>query len=71
MIRGADLKVEVLGIFLTAVFAAVAWEGNISTATLGAWLGIVATLSALAAFFCVRGVLWPRSDRWLEVPFGG
>ncbi len=71
IIRGADLKAEVLGIFLTAVFAAVAWEGNITTSTVGGWMGIVATLSALAAFFCVGGVLWPRSDRWLEVPLGG
>lgn len=71
MIRGADYKAEVLGIFLTAVFAAVAWQENISASTFGGWMGILATLSALAAFFCVGGVLWPRSDRWLELPLGG
>ncbi len=71
MIRGADLKAEVLGIFITAVFAAVAWEGHISTRTAGGWLGIVATLGALAAFFCVGGVIWPRSVPRDDVPLGG
>lgn len=71
MIRGADLKAEVLGIFITAVFAAVAFEGHISMRTVGGWLGIVATLGALAAFFCVGGVIWPRSDPRHAVPLGG
>ena len=71
MIRGADYKAEVLGIFLTGVFAAVAWQDNISASSFGGWMGILATLSALAAFFSVGGVLWPRSDAWVEVPLGG
>jgi hypothetical protein len=70
MIRGADLKAEVLGIFPTAVLPTVAWQGEISTSTLGGWLGIVATLSALVAFFCVGAVLWPRSDPRRDVPLG-
>ena len=70
MIRGADLKAEVLGIFPTAVLPTVAWQGEISTSTLSGWLGIAATLSALVAFFCVGAVLWPRSDPRRNVPLG-
>lgn len=70
MIRGADLKAEVLGIFLTATFAAVSWEGRISTASTKGWLGIVATITALAAFFCVGCTLWPRSDPWADLMLG-
>jgi hypothetical protein len=71
MIRGVDLKAEVLGILPTAVLPAVAWQGDTSTATLGGWLGIVAIVTALAACFCVGGVLWPRSDPSRVVPLGG
>lgn len=70
IIRGSDLKAEVLGIFLTATSATIAWEGSISSLTMGGWLGIAATIATLVAFYCVGGVLWPRSDPWRDLPLG-
>jgi len=70
IIRGTDVKSEVLGIWSTAILAIVILKGNPSLTSCSGIIGCVALFSTVAAFFCVATSLWPRNDPWTEVSLG-
>jgi hypothetical protein len=70
IIRGTDVKSEVLGIWSTALLAIVVLQGAPSLSSWSGWFGCVAVICTLGAFFCVALSLWPRNDPWMEVSLG-
>lgn len=71
MIRGTDLKGEVLGIAITGLLTVIAFEGSVSTTCLNGWIGIGSVACSLVAFVFVGLVLWPRTDPWRAVSIRG
>ena len=71
IIRGTDIKAEVMAVLIGGVLAVVTLEGGVSTKRWYGGLGIISILTALCTLGFVGLVLWPRSNPWRALAMGG
>jgi hypothetical protein len=71
IIRGTDIKAEVMAVLIGGVLTVLTLEAGISTTSWYGWLGVISVLTALCALWFVGLVLWPRSNPWRALPMGG
>jgi hypothetical protein len=71
IIRGTDIKAEVMAVLIGGVLTVVTLEGGISLECWYGWLGVISILTALCTLGFVGLVLWPRSNPWRALVMGG
>lgn len=70
IIRGTDIKAEVMALLVAAVVTVLTLENGISTACFRGWLGVASVVFSLVTLGFVGLVLWPRSNPWHSIPLG-